>query len=458
MTETGEQAGVDSAEGTNGAHISVCLSGGGHRASLFGLGALLYLVDAGKGPELASIASISGGSLTNAYVGLNTDLSQAGDDAARQKFWSDVKPLARTVSTGGTVWASWLTYLYLLVLAGILAVATWLCFPLGVWSSVGVWIAALVVVGWLATKRSAVARASFDAKLFHGKRLSEMQPGVDHVIAAADLQTAEQVYFSRRFVCSYRLSWGVPNDLKVAWAAQASACLPGAFAPVAKPASAFAFAQPRKDAPKRVLLVDGGVYDNMGTQWPINVDDRIKAPGVPKPPPLVPDEVIVVNASAAMQVEPRRTARWPLIGEFTSLIADKDIMYDQTTAVRRRLLYARFRATRRGQPEQPAMNGVIAQIDRSPLALAGSFAGGSDDAAARAQKVLDQLSGAADWKAEAKANAAVKTTLSRIKAERAAGLLRHAYALVMAEAVVLLDYPLIDLPPLERFIELVKEP
>ena len=41
-------------------HIAVALSGGGHRAALFGLGALLYLVDAGKGPELATISSVSG--------------------------------------------------------------------------------------------------------------------------------------------------------------------------------------------------------------------------------------------------------------------------------------------------------------------------------------------------------------------------------------------------------------
>jgi hypothetical protein len=36
--------------------IGVALSGGGHRASLFGLGALLYLADAGKSQEVTSIA------------------------------------------------------------------------------------------------------------------------------------------------------------------------------------------------------------------------------------------------------------------------------------------------------------------------------------------------------------------------------------------------------------------
>ena len=49
--------------------IGVAISGGGHRASLFGLGALLYLIDADKGAHLGSVASVSGGSLTNAFFG-----------------------------------------------------------------------------------------------------------------------------------------------------------------------------------------------------------------------------------------------------------------------------------------------------------------------------------------------------------------------------------------------------
>jgi hypothetical protein len=40
----------------------------GHRASLFAIGVLLYLVDVGKNRELCSISSVSGGSLTNAYL------------------------------------------------------------------------------------------------------------------------------------------------------------------------------------------------------------------------------------------------------------------------------------------------------------------------------------------------------------------------------------------------------
>jgi len=55
------------------AEIGVALSGGGHRAALFGLGVLLYLADAGKNGEVSSIASVSGGSLANGYVGQSTE-------------------------------------------------------------------------------------------------------------------------------------------------------------------------------------------------------------------------------------------------------------------------------------------------------------------------------------------------------------------------------------------------
>jgi hypothetical protein len=47
--------------------IGLCLSGGGHRASIFSLGALLYLVDANRHCDIEAISSVSGGSLTSGF-------------------------------------------------------------------------------------------------------------------------------------------------------------------------------------------------------------------------------------------------------------------------------------------------------------------------------------------------------------------------------------------------------
>jgi hypothetical protein len=80
------------------AGLSVALSGGGHRASLFGLGALLYLVDSRSAEQVSSIASVSGGSLTNGVVANRTAFRSAGPEDFRRA----VAPFARRLAFDGT--------------------------------------------------------------------------------------------------------------------------------------------------------------------------------------------------------------------------------------------------------------------------------------------------------------------------------------------------------------------
>src|SRR3954447_25701665 len=56
-----------------GRPFGLALSGGGVRASLFALGALLYLVDSGLNRHVREIASVSGGSITNASIAQRCD-------------------------------------------------------------------------------------------------------------------------------------------------------------------------------------------------------------------------------------------------------------------------------------------------------------------------------------------------------------------------------------------------
>jgi predicted acylesterase/phospholipase RssA len=383
-----------------------------------------------------------------------TDLTSVTPD----EFRTAVTPLATAASTAGTVWARPLTYAYLASIVLIFAAAIYLCFPLEGFWPFAVWAVALVLIGWLAQRRSWVARRAFDTMVFKGKRLSDMHTKVDHVITACDLQTVEQVYFSGRFVYSYRHGWGTPGDLKIAWAAQASACLPGAFTPVSRAASKHGFTSPRPEAPARFLLVDGGVYDNMGTEWPIRLADRIEDGTPPSPLPRVPDVVIVVNASAAMGVVSRKSVHTPWLGELTALLANKDVLYDQTTAVRRRLLDARFRAHRRGDPRS-TYDGTMVQIDRSPFALPRQFEEGTSAEAQRARAVIAKLDPATEaaWAQDAHASRSVGTALSKIDPDRAARLMRHAYVLTMANSVVLLDFPLLDVPDVAFFRRMVEK-
>src|SRR5205823_638146 len=48
--------------------LEVALSGGGHRATAYALGVLLYLVHAKLNKRVRNIASVSGASITNAFV------------------------------------------------------------------------------------------------------------------------------------------------------------------------------------------------------------------------------------------------------------------------------------------------------------------------------------------------------------------------------------------------------
>lgn len=85
-----------------GATIGVALPGGGHRASAWALGALLYLVDIGAAPRVRSIASVSGGSITNGLVALRTEYSSTNSaDFVRDA----VAPLAKRLAIEGTVFA-----------------------------------------------------------------------------------------------------------------------------------------------------------------------------------------------------------------------------------------------------------------------------------------------------------------------------------------------------------------
>jgi len=186
---------------SSGQHIGLAMSGGGHRAALFGLGALLYLVDAGKGPEMACISSVSGGSMTNGAVAMTSDVRTVSPEQLRK----DVRPLVRACSTGGSVFAAPWTYAYLAVAVLIVVAATVACFPLEGYWPFAVWAVAIVALGWWLRKRGWVAERSFDRSIYRGARLDSIHAGVDHVICAADLQTAEAVYFSGRFLHSYRL-------------------------------------------------------------------------------------------------------------------------------------------------------------------------------------------------------------------------------------------------------------
>ncbi len=443
--------------------VGVAISGGGHRAALFGLGALLYLIDAGKGPQLSSVASVSGGSLTNAFIGQAVDVSTVQPEA----MWAQARAFASQIVRRGTLWAALLTYAYLAGIAVVPVIALIVSFLCPWWVIAPVWVIAIAVDGWLSQQRSAVVARAFDATLFHGAALASMHGRVPHVLCATDLQMGQDVFFSNSFVYSWRCGWGRPGSLRTAQAAQASAALPGALSVVSLPLSRFGLPEQRvvadRHPPQRFKLLDGGVYDNMASEWLLNIDETL-ADGAPPAGLDTVNEAIVVNASAGDDVASLPWVTVPFVAEINSLLAVKDVMYRQTTAVRRRLLNVRYRIAQDVgfiQPNAPvldeALRGTTTQIDASPFAIPDKFGARNDELAARAAAAIALLGNETrqQWAATADANRLVKTTLSRIDPQRAQSLIRHGYVLTMVNSHVLLDYPLHPIPDADRFGRLV---
>ncbi len=523
------------------AGVGVSMSGGGHRASLFGLGVLLYLVDAGKNEQVTSISSVSGGSLTNAFVGQALDLQAT----TPEEFDRAVAPFATRIARRGTFLGRGLTGRYpLVLLLTLFATAAlwfldgsrWFRFGLhlalvAVWALVvlspmfgtllgklfGLAMAVTLVAGlvapwvanppgWFGTpfgrfvlfvvalmlwvslvfaRRGAVCAHAYRRTLFtrdgRADRLASVQRGVDHVLCATELQSAEPVYFSSSFVYGYRFGLGDPSDLRLSVAAQASANLPFAFparwlrtapfrfrypkdaVPPAERGPGWRDCPPPEDRPEHkrfMVLSDGGVYDNMADQWPQGFASRAGCwPDLGREH-HEPDELIVANASAGLEWEPFKRSAIPAIGGLLSLLKVKDVLYDQTTAQRRAGLVGRFDraalAAREGHPQ--GMRGALVHIPQHALHVPRAFRGSRlwPERAGRAERILPLLEPDAEaWIALAGRSTAVGTVLSALGDATAVDLLKHGYVLAMVNLHVILNYPWLGLPPDERFTRLL---
>ena len=456
-----------------GRHIGVAISGGGNRATAWGLGTLLYLVDAGKNAEVGAVSSVSGGSITNGYVAQQVDL--AGCDPAT--FDAAMAPLVRDVATRGSHAWSPVPTGYVLAdvgaaLVAVLAMLTavvlaFLHFALAVTVPLlAGGLVLLVVALQVFELRSAFVERALARQYFapdgQRTRLADVDRPVDHVICTTELQSALHLYFSPRFVYSYRLGVGTPGDLTLARAVQCSACLPVAFAARRLSARPFAFGggHPAPDQPAdvgHVVLTDGGVYDNMADDWFDRLPDRLHELG-----PAVTnhdiDETIVANGSSPTGWSPLRRMLLAVVAEFATLSRVDGVMYEVTTKVRRSALIDDWDAAALAGK---GMRGSLVHIAQSPYRTADAFRhdGRFPDRAARAAEVLaalgDTEESRAYWTEMAERSPAVPTVLRGLGRDVTVDLLLHSYVLTMCNLHVILGYPLLPLPGRDRFERLL---
>jgi NTE family protein len=226
--------------GTSG----LCLSGGGSRAMLFHVGALRRLNELGLLARLNRISSVSGGSIVSGLLGI------------RWKGLGFVDGVAANFEAQ---------------LAG----------PIMDFASVQVDIPAGIRGVLLPRVTAATAFTKILHDHLYGDATLQDLPNDDEgprfVINATNLQSGVLFRFSKPYVADYKVGMieGHAEEFPVAVAVAASAAFPPFFAPVRldipdgrfkpnTPEDDFVLGTP--EFQRRILLADGGVYDNLGLE------------------------------------------------------------------------------------------------------------------------------------------------------------------------------------------------
>jgi Patatin-like phospholipase len=459
--------------------IGVALSGGGHRASVFGAGLLLYLADAGRQGDVGAIASVSGGSITNGVVAHQMDYRKASAADVR----AGLRPLLRHIAYTGLFFWGPRTNLYVITVFAVLglgllgsAAGLIMAFITGIGIAAGIVLAGslvLVAAGVVIfAQRSkvvdrALARTHFSRDGIPVS-LGSAARSLDHVLCATELQAGEHFYLSPRFLYSYRFGRGKPADgLRLSTAVQASACLPGAFAARRLATQPYGFERSAAvteppEIPRHMLLTDGGVYDNMADQWAVGLAARVR--DNPALEVMTPDlnELIVANASAGPAWTEVNGSWLPVRNELAALLRVKDVQYAVSTSTRRHDLVTFWDAAARAGR---GVTGALVHIAQSPFEVPDAFAQGSGwpDRAVRAREAIawlgDTEGNRAMWAEVAKQSRNTPTVLRKLGPDDTARLLWHAYVLAACNLHVLLpDFGLPELPGEDQFRGLIGPP
>lgn len=222
------------------AGIALCCSGGGYKSSSYQIGAYIRLNELGLLRNISRITSVSGGSITTAFLALCwKDLVWSGSTATNfiEVFASPLAKKLQTVSIdAGAIFKS-------------------------------------LVPGLNGGKAlEAAYRKHFfgDAGL---SRFPDPVPGEvpDFMILATDYELNSLWRFSKRYSSNYRVGLTWRADLPIARIVAASSGFPPFFCPIEQDWSGFDFdtkyadrhVSPYKD---RALLADAGIYDNLGLE------------------------------------------------------------------------------------------------------------------------------------------------------------------------------------------------
>ncbi len=254
--------------------IGLALSGGGSRAIAFHLGCLRALHDLGILQHIRVLSTVSGGSVIGALF--------AATDAPFQDFEQKVRELLRRGLTRSMIRTIFTTP------EGVKAALCW-----SILAPINVTLILLSWAAWLFSflaspanreswrlpnlhaplrrfaSRTTILRRALDDDVFKGRRLHDLPTGTARlIINATELRTGSAFYFGSEDSGGWRFGKLAVNDITLAHAVAASAAYP-----LFLPALDEEFAFDRRDGTRRVervILSDGGIYDNLGLAplWP----------------------------------------------------------------------------------------------------------------------------------------------------------------------------------------------
>ena len=225
----------------------LALSGGGFRAALFHLGSLWRLNELGWLKRLAEVTSVSGGSITAAYLGFRWKNLKFDNNGVAANFIDEIVPPVRTLCSK-TI-------------------------------DIGNVLAGIIDPFYRPIEHVA---AHYRKELFGNNTLQNLpsdDKGPRFTIYATNLQTGADVRFSRPYLADYHLGEIELPQIQLATAVAASCALPPILCPMiikfrpdewkdwGNGENSGGVATTDKYRLRSALyLTDGGVYDNLGLE------------------------------------------------------------------------------------------------------------------------------------------------------------------------------------------------
>ena len=287
--------------GPDGTRIGICLSGGGFRAALYGLGVVRYLAEAGLLSQVQAVSAVSGGSVTAAVLADRWP-ALAADGYSLESFLREIDKPVHEALTSHNLRNE--------------AIMRWAGRRLRLQGR---------------SRGSAMGDVMID-RLLQARHVTDLDPALQVVLTSTDLCTGRAFRVSRDFIGSWDFGYQPPpNELSLGQAVAASAAVPVMFPPVYLRTAGLGL----RDAPDVLSLVDGGVYDNLGLEW-------FQGWGSGRPADARDvDFLVVVDASGPL-VKQQRTLRG-----LRAVNRGREIQYTQTRTTRIRWLVGELIAGRK---------------------------------------------------------------------------------------------------------------